>query len=336
MKIDDRTPVSSRLLHHRLFRLERFWLVMVGAVWLTAFLNLTLRDKWEIWATVFYATPDFLLGCAALLLVWIGRGEKCSRIVRRLTLLLSLVLVAVGMNRDLQWMMNSDDDLPSRESFQRIVFWNVGRGWFADWNQIADELHRFDADVIALAEATDDEVQTREFWTERLPEFEPLPLRGGLVVLVRGTANQRAAGMLAGAGRFRRVSIESRGQSFELILADITSDPRKSRWPPLSKLFEIMQAQSTTPTLVVGDFNTPPNSACFDVWRHGWSRAWETCGSGFQPTWPQPIPVLTLDHVWGNRGIDFHACHHGWSVCSDHRPVVTDITIRSFRQEGSP
>ena len=160
------------------------------------------------------------------------------------------------------------------------------------------------------------------------PKESPLPLHGGMVLLVKGEATQQAAGQLAKAGRFRRVAVEVSGIHFDMILADIISDPLSPRGPPLGKLFEIMQAQGATPTLVVGDFNTPPTSVCFDGWRADWSRAWDVAGSGYQPTWPQPLPVLTLDHVWGNRGLTFHRCVCGWSSCSDHRPVIVELTLR--------
>ena len=168
----------------------------------------------------------------------------------------------------------------------------------------------------------------REFWKSRLPGYSPLPLHGGTVLLVKDEATQQAAGQLAKAGRFRRVAVEVRGIHFDMILTDIISDPLSPRGPPLGKLFEIMQAQAATPTLVVGDFNTPPTSVCFDGWRADWSRAWDVAGSGYQATRPQPLPVLTLNHVWGNRGLTFHRCVCGWSSCSDHRPVMVELTIR--------
>lgn len=240
------------------------------------------------------------------------------------TAMLGCVCVGVWLFENFRW---ASVQHPPPNAL-KVVFWNVGRGQFASWDRIAEQLSRFDADVLALAEGNSDEVQTREFWQSRLPGYSPLPLHGEMVLLVKGNATHQAAGQLARAGRFRRVEVEVRGVRFDMILADIVSDPLSPRGPPPGMLFEIMQTQADTPTLVVGDFNTPPTSVCFDGWRADWSRAWDVVGSGYQATWHQPLPVLTLDHVWGNRGMTFHRCVCGCSSCSDHRPVIAELTVR--------
>ena len=43
---------------------------------------------------------------------------------------------------------------------------------------------------------------------------------------------------------------------------------------------------------------------------------------GFAPTWPVPCPVLSLDHVWASRSLAVRTCEQGWSLRSDHRPVL--------------
>lgn len=317
-------------------------------LWVAAVMDVTLRDRVPGLAAVFYATPPIVLGVLLLVMAGLGVGwppsavllksqisdskfQKTGRpraaILRVLivaTAMLGCVFVGVWLFGNFRWASVRTTPPDSL----KVVFWNVGRGQFASWDRIAEQLSRFDADVLALAEANSDEVQTREFWQSRLLGYSPLPLHGGMVLLVKGEATQQAAGQLAKAGRFRRVAVEARGVHFDIILADIISDPLSPRGPPLGKLFEIMQAQGAKPTLVVGDFNTPPTSVCFDAWRKDWSRAWDVAGSGYQATWPQPLPVLTLDHVWGNRGLTFHRCVCGWSGCSDHRPVIVELTLR--------
>jgi endonuclease/exonuclease/phosphatase (EEP) superfamily protein YafD len=330
------------------------WVGGTIGLWVVAAMDVALRDRVPGLAAVFYASPPIVLGVLLLVMAGLGwRWRSWSKSIRvkqidvcessmsrralapvkpdasafRLICSATAILgcVCVGV-----WLFGNFRGPSARKTppdALKIVFWNVGRGQFASWDQIAEELSRFEADVLALAEVNAEEVQTREFWQTRLPVYSPLPLHSGLVLLVKGEATQQAAGQLAKAGRFRRVAVTLRGVRFDMILADIISDPLQPRQPPLGKLFEIMQAQADTPTLVVGDFNTPPTSVCFDAWRADWSRAWDDAGSGYQATWPQPLPVLTLDHVWGNRGLTFHRCVCGWSSCSDHRPVIVELTV---------
>lgn len=260
----------------------------------------------------------------------ISNSESQNRVRPRAAILLAGATAMLGCVCLGAWLFGNFRSTPARTAppgALKVVFWNVGRGQFASWDRIAEQLRRFDADVLALVEANAEEIQTREFWQSRLPGYSPLPLHSGMVLLVKGEATQYAAGQLANAGRFRRVAVTVHDVRFEMILADIVSDPLQPRGPPLGKLFEIMQAQADHPTLVVGDFNTPPTSVCFDGWRADWSRAWDVAGNGYQATWPQPLPVPTLDHVWSNRGVTFHRCVCGWSSCSDHRPVIVELTL---------
>jgi vancomycin resistance protein VanJ len=49
--------------------------------------------------------------------------------------------------------------------------------------------------------------------------------------------------------------------------------------------------------------------------------------SGYRPTWPMPLPVLTLDQMWSNPGFVVESAQGVWTTCSDHRPIIADVTI---------
>ena len=79
----------------------------------------------------------------------------------------------------------------------------------------------------------------------------------------------------------------------------------------------------------MGDFNTPTDSLFLREIHRDFENAFEQAGDGYSATWPLPVPVLTLDQIWVNKGIEVYRCRLGWSLRSDHRPVLTDITIES-------
>jgi vancomycin resistance protein VanJ len=122
------------------------------------------------------------------------------------------------------------------------------------------------------------------------------------------------------------LSVTAGRQNFDIILADVPASMRLLRRKAITALYSRIKTQAV-PTLMIGDLNTPPSSVWFDEWRQNWTRAWDAAGSGYQSTWPQPLPVLALDHIWGNRGITFQRCRCGWSSCSDHRPVIAHIIV---------
>lgn len=272
---------------------------------------------------VYYAAPTIFLAVMAACTAGLGKRLRRSRAVVWSLLCLAMVSSVVWVYSNVR-IAKGHELAPNSI---RVAFWNVGRGWFAEWDQIAERLNGFGADVVVVAEATSRELETSEYWRTHVPDYSLLSLNDGFVLLVRGQATLQASDSLATGGQYRRINIIVRDVHFHLILADITSDPWLPRRPPLDALWEIMKMQTDQPTLVVGDFNTPPSSVCFDRWRGEWTRAWDAVGSGYQPTWPQPVPILPLDHVWGNRWIRFHNYQALWSKYSDHRPVMADFTV---------
>ncbi len=303
-------------------------------VWLAVLIDLTVRDSVSSLAFVFYATPPVVVAVLAFVLTWIGRtvrgvpSDRVRLVVNRATALLGVICLV-------QWAADSFRVGPAGEhpaGTLKVMFWNVADGRFASWERIAEQACGFDADVLAFAEARGKKLKSREFWDANFPGYSALRLKAGMVLLIKGQAAEKAAGSLEDMGEFRLLSLEVRGSRFDILMADLTSNPLRSRSAALAKLYTVMQGQSTIPTLVVGDFNTPPTSVCFDDWRIEWTRAWDAAGNGYQPTWPQPLPILALDHVWGNKGIEFQHCRCGWSSCSDHRPVIVEVTVKDDGQ----
>jgi endonuclease/exonuclease/phosphatase family metal-dependent hydrolase len=86
------------------------------------------------------------------------------------------------------------------------------------------------------------------------------------------------------------------------------------------------------PTFLVGDFNLQPRSPLFsEITRRlpdAHARAERTVGRG---TWPAPLPILALDHVFVDESVDVleHRVAAGRraAIASDHRPVIVDVAL---------
>ncbi len=311
-------PVQTRL----------YW-ICNSALWLCLLHNLILRDSFSPVAFVYYATPPIVLAIPAIFLAWWERRwhgtltNRASAVHRATTALAILCLLDWGWSS-----FRSGSIPPHSPSDMKLTFWNTGRGEFANWDAITAELQKTNEDVIALAEVTGREVQSQAFWKEHFPEYTAASLRENLIVLVKdGDVEELDHGDLAGGGCYRLFAINLRGERFQILLADLASNPFRSRQSPLNRLFEVLQKNQNIPTLVVGDFNTPPTSICFDKWKSHLTRAWDAAGTGYEPTWPQPLPILAIDHLWGNQHITFRHCRAEWSRCSDHRRLVADFRV---------
>ena len=77
--------------------------------------------------------------------------------------------------------------------------------------------------------------------------------------------------------------------------------------------------------LILGDFNTPRESALLDPLRANLTHAFESAGDGLAETWPAFLPVLSLDQIWSSPGLRAVWCEHGHSLRSEHRAVIADF-----------
>ena len=79
------------------------------------------------------------------------------------------------------------------------------------------------------------------------------------------------------------------------------------------------------PVIVLGDFNTPPESPILtEVWR-GYTDAFDVAGWGFGYTFVGAKTTVRIDHVLVNRKWAIGNCWIGPRVGSPHRPVIADL-----------
>lgn len=92
-------------------------------------------------------------------------------------------------------------------------------------------------------------------------------------------------------------------------------------------------ATTSGPRLVVGDFNTPPNTPDYRE-LSAWGRDAFAVGRGFGFTYPRSRPVLRIDHCWLLAGLRPVRTFTVETNRSDHRPVVTDFVPISGEKEA--
>ncbi|MEZ6053477.1 MAG: endonuclease/exonuclease/phosphatase family protein [Planctomycetaceae bacterium] len=290
--------------------------VLTGAV-----LHLTVKDSVPLLATVFYALP-----LPVILLLAIAR-LVCARILRdsRSTVIWAVVVFSV-----VGWTTTSLYEWHSLVASQdtiRVVCWNTGQGKGRWRPAYAEIINRLQPDIVGLIEAGGDLQATRQFFESQCPGYQVSALRGGLICLSRGTAGEGSVSTLAGGGKCGQVSLNIHGQSVELLLVDVHSSPLKFRADPLKALAEKAAQLQDRPVIILGDFNTPNDSVHLEALRTHHTHAFEAAGQGYACTWPIPLPVLNLDQIWTNAHCVPVSCHHEWTVLSDHRLVVADISI---------
>lgn len=301
-------------------------LCLVGAV-----IRLTIEDRYGGWAVLFYALPPAVMAGLALLaagLLWFQPARRYG------VLSLMMALAFGGWLYNTSYYHNTAAPKPVREAQRlEVMFWNAGRGRFG-WSGVVEELGSVKAPLIGLVEAELSGESRPDFSREEFADYQVLFPGHGTALLVQGDVANTVVRPLGGGSTCVVSDVELHGISLAVVVVDIKSNPFRSRREAFGNLVSMLDGMRERPVLVMGDFNTPPDSVYFDPLRRHHTNAFEERGTGFEATWPIPFPVLSLDQVWLNEKLQAHRCELLWSWRSDHRPVLLEIGILETPNEG--
>ena len=135
-------------------------------------------------------------------------------------------------------------------------------------------------------------------------------------------------------GAAMSVLVEVRKKPVRLLVVDGVSSPTVLRTPFLHDVAaacEAAAAEGRPYDVVVGDFNAVGRSLGFDRLRAaagGFRAASEYCG-GWRATWPAPVPLYDIDHVWVANGHAVARCelYSGGVFDTDHRGQFVNIAL---------
>lgn len=284
--------------------------------------RLTIRDTLPGFDIVFYATPLVLVTVAALAaaILWFVNGH------RRTSVLFAAVAVVCGAWFHATTYEHHHAAAITGPATVRVLVWNIAHR-AASETGVIERLRRYDADVMILAES-DRRDDPPDFWQGHFPDYACAGEAYGLTVLARGDAEAVGASQLTVNAKYRHTRVDVGGVTFDVIQPDIKAHPWRSRRPGFAALWRMIEPLCDRPLMVAGDFNTPPDSACFDRWRSRLANAFETAGAGYHMTWPVPLPVLALDQAWVSDGLVVRRADLDSSWLSDHRVLLLDVEPR--------
>jgi vancomycin resistance protein VanJ len=264
-----------------------------------------------------YATPWPVLAALALFagVVWWKRRRRVAAIA------LTAVVVCAG----LWWSGSRRSHPPAHAPGEvRLAYWNSARS--PERAGLTTEYAaQLGADVLALGETGSGRGKTPRAWYERFADRSIVAMPGGMLLITRGRARLLESGLLGGSGNYGVAAVELDGAAWTFIVCDLFAQPWYPRQPAFDYIGKLI-AQYRGPRLVVmGDFNTPGDAPATAVLRGSMRDAFETAGHGWAETWPVPVPLLSLDHIWLSPDLRVLRCEHGWSGLSDHRPVIATV-----------
>ena len=281
------------------------WMRLLRAVaaagLLLAWLGLACRgrDGSVVAATIYYGTPWLLRLLASLFAVVVLRHWG-FRLMAATCLLVSALEA---------WQSFRLDTVPADVADSlRASIYNAGRTLESDpgtWPALAD------ADISAVVESGDFTPESWLRFTAATPGLEWKRF-GGTMLGVRGKILSSES--LGIHDRYRcyrtRVSLSGHDE-FAVIVVDVRSQPWLSRDQAMSGVLDAAGADPKV--IVLGDFNTPPESKWYRRWDPKLTLANNAPRRGFRETWAFGLPLLTLDQIWIGRG-----WHSAWVEHSRH------------------
>lgn len=293
----------------RILRAAGWAAAVLGAALLVA--RVSVRDRLPGFAILYYAAPPLvpsvLFGVAATA----GLALGTRRLARGATVA-ALACLAWQLAGHLACRPQADAPL-------RVLLWNSGRG-AGGWEGIVALLARETPDLALLGEAGKGE---NDVLRAALPSHDWRSLGDGLAVAARGRILEATTFKLGPGSAAAVLKAEIDGRRLTVLLADLWADPFYDR----AEIFARLNVMRRGADLVAGDFNTPGDSVHFDAWRGDLVHAFDAAGRGWDATWPWPVPILAIDHLWCGPRVTPRRCRLVASPASDHRAVVADVEV---------
>lgn len=113
------------------------------------------------------------------------------------------------------------------------------------------------------------------------------------------------------------------GRSGRFQWVNVTAESRRVQFDALAQLLEA----ADTPTLLTGDFNTPPRSAGHTLLSRQMQDCFREVGAGPGLTYRSDIPLWRIDYIWASPDLTPLTCTVGSSKLSDHKPLTAIVRL---------
>jgi vancomycin resistance protein VanJ len=278
-----------------------------------------LGYRTDRWVLLFFL-PSMLVALVGLYGFWHTR-RRVARLQSGLTLLLS-ILAAADFVRDVRWHAAT----PASPNALRVAHWNIAYAR-AGLPRTLEQLAEFRPDVVFLSECRyrDDLAEVARTTLGLDHAFHDQ----GMAILSRYPFTPQGTVSLNRSARCWWARLVTPMGTVDLVTVDLVSHPFLNRNDPLRALADwVARRDPTVPLLMAGDFNTPRNASAFQPLRAHLQNGYEIAGRGWPYSWPLPLPLYSLDHLWISPGLHIQNYRLRASFRSDHLRQLAEVEIR--------
>ena len=241
------------------------------------------------------------------------------------------------------------------EGTLKVLSYNVRAGLGGNGQgageQVADFLHDSGADLIGLQEC-------RQPMDKHFTDPTPVILeqmkgfhsvrgghRGELLTLSRYPILSSKEHDLDGYSPLQEIIVDADGRKIRFLNVHVlTGDPKRvlkgkaasrtdylrvsaqSRHDQTKALVRVIE-QSDLPTILVGDFNSPPGSRMHRELAKLMQDSWRRRGLGFGLTYRSDYPLWRIDYLWASPALSVESCEVVRNRLSDHKPLRGSFSL---------
>lgn len=282
--------------------------------------NTYIKDRYSGLCFFYYAFPFILISAIFVLsgLLW----WRLRRYLLRTLCFVACVPCALVWFSS-SWNTRLPLDLPLRVF--KVIVWNT-RYIAGEDPRVVTDLFKLRADLIVLPESNG--LQQLVEQESLAPEgYSVHEFEGGVSIIARGEIRPIESYLIGTRSRIAVVELVIDQRTIPIVTVDMESNPFLSR----REAFEILDSLlNKEPMLVLGDFNTPTESVWFEEVfekKHRYGHAFTDSGYGYNKTWPKPLPILALDHIWTRPDITSYKTELRPGKGSDHRMLFSTIAL---------
>lgn len=275
--------------------------IIIGALLI---LHFFIKDAGYNNASVYFYLFPLPIIILIILVLSILLGKR-----RKYNLMLATVLCVVWLSRSFR--VNSSSEI--KESDIEVVFWNASRE--NNFEDVFSELENI-PDVMVLTETNENNFNDLKL---KYPDYYFYKSEKELQVFSKTPLNilkEESSNYNSTVIHFNTLGIDF----FAVDMMGSYDVPKTWEFDFANPLIN-----KTENTIVLGDFNVPLESFFLKRFKQQFNHAFLEKGNGFVETWPNNIPLLSLDHIWVSKDLSILKTEKINTFKSDHSMLRTIV-----------
>ncbi|WP_178985785.1 endonuclease/exonuclease/phosphatase family protein [Winogradskyella helgolandensis] len=287
--------------------------LLIGYVFLLL-IHFGFKDHLYLTGILFYAFPVPILILAIFPLIALFYNKKRIRFT-----LLGLIglLSFIWINN--QYINFESSNVNSTNS---IFLWNIAdqKDYNVDVLKKTLEAQRIDALFFVEVLHKDNNFNTQ--FKQQLHNYNVQFLDGNMMVVAKKGITIVDYIEEERHYKLNHLKVEIGLNTFEVIIVDIFAKPWHNKKKAFTKIYKYLEDHDID--IILGDFNTPYESIYFNHFKTNYTSA-RNFQKGFSATWPYPVPLLEIDHIWIKKQQTILSTEKKFYTDSDHALLITEF-----------